>query len=176
MHSEYLSSALGQFRYYKSLGEGAINQVLDGDLFWKPDDTSNSMAVIVKHVSGNMLSRWTDIFHSDGEKEWRNRDAEFVGDINTRHALMEVWERGWQCLFITLESLQEEDLVRTIYIRGEAHTVVSAINRQLAHYPYHVGQMVYIAKMRAASWSSLSIPLHQSEAFNREKFSQGEKD
>jgi hypothetical protein len=176
MDNAYLSSVLGQFRHYKSLGEGAMNQAADADLCWKPDETSNSIAVIVKHVSGNMLSRWTDIFETDGEKEWRNRDAEFVGDIETRDDLMDVWERGWRCLFSTLESLTEKDLERIIYIRGEAHTVVSAINRQLAHYPYHVGQMVYIVKMRAAGWSSLSIPLHQSEAFNREKFKQGRKD
>jgi hypothetical protein len=158
MNASYLRSVDHQFRYYQSLGEKAMVQVPDEKLFWHPNAESNSIAMIVKHMAGNMLSRWTDIFHTDGEKSWRNRDAEFVNDVETRVDLMQIWEKGWSCLFDTLGGLKETDLGRIIYIRGEAHTVTEAINRQLAHYPYHVGQIVYIGKMITEQWTSLSIP------------------
>lgn len=174
MRTSYLKSSDQQFRYYKSLGEKAIEQVEDDKLFWHPNAESNSIAVIVKHMVGNMLSRWTDIFDSDGEKSWRNRDAEFVNDIHTRAELMKIWEEGWACLFSTLSGLQETDLDRIIYIRSEPLTVIAAINRQLAHYPCHVGQIVYIGKMLSTDWTSLSIPRNQSADFNRDKFSAGQ--
>lgn len=171
MKNEFLSSAVKEFQRYKSLGEKAMAQIPDDKLFWQYNEESNSIATIIKHLAGNMLSRWTDIFNSDGEKEWRNRDEEFENDITSREELMALWIKGWQQLFETLGSLQESDLARVIYIRAEAHTVIEAINRQLAHYPYHVGQIVFIGKMIAnSSWTSLSIPRKGSEDFNRKMF------
>ena len=173
MHPSYLESVGQQFRHYKSLGEKAMAQVGDEQLFWRMNDESNSIAVIVKHLVGNMVSRWTDIFNTDGEKDWRNRDAEFVNDVKSRADLMIIWEQGWTCLFNSLEALTEADLARVIYIRNEPHTVIAAINRQMAHYPYHVGQIVYIGKMMSKEWASLSIPRNKSVDVNREKFSGG---
>jgi hypothetical protein len=171
MHPSYLESVGQQFRQYKSLGEKAMAQVSDEQLFWQMNDESNSIAVIVKHLAGNMVSRWTDIFNTDGEKDWRNRDAEFVNNVESRADLMKLWEDGWACLFNCLADLRGQDLDRVIYIRNEAHTVIAAINRQLAHYPYHVGQIVYISKMMSKGWASLSIPRNKSTDFNRDKFS-----
>ena len=145
--------------FYKSLGEKAIAQIEDEKLFWQYNNDSNSIANIVKHLSGNMISRWTDFLTTDGEKEWRNRDGEFENDIKTRAEVIAIWDKGWDRLFKTLSELNPEDLEKIIYIRNEAHTVMEAINRQLAHYPYHVGQIVYIAKMaKNSDWESLSIP------------------
>jgi hypothetical protein len=171
MQASYLDSVRKQFAYYKLLGEQAIDQLRDDDLFWRPNEESNSIATIVKHLSGNMISRWTDVLTTDGEKAWRNRDSEFEDDTRTREALMQHWNKGWQVCLDALYSLGEEDLGKTIYIRNQGHTVVDAINRQLAHYPYHVGQIIFIGKMRAAHWTSLSIPKGQSVAYNAEKFS-----
>jgi Protein of unknown function (DUF1572) len=174
MNSSYLSSAISQFSMYRTLGEKAIAQTKDEMLFWQFNPESNSMASIVKHMAGNMLSRWTDIFNTDGEKEWRNRDAEFLNDLDSRDELMALWNSGWDQLFETLNSLQESDLEKTIYIRNEAHTVMDAINRQLAHYSSHVGQIIYIGKMVCnEEWKSLSIPRNRSDEFNQEKFSKG---
>ncbi len=170
----YLTSAIKQFQYYKSLADKAIMQVEnDEQLNWQPDAQSNSIAVIARHMAGNMLSRWTDFLSSDGEKSWRNREAEFEGGYNSREDMLAHWEQGWQCLFDALEPLSKTDLERIIYIRNEGHTVVEAINRQLAHYAYHVGQIVYLSRMLAGNnWRSLSIPKGGSEAFNAEKFAQ----
>lgn len=166
--SSYLPSIKNRFEYYQDLGEKALSQVDDEHLNWQPGDESNSLAITVKHISGNMLSRWTDFLTSDGEKEWRHRDNEFVDDLDTREKVMACWLSGWDCLFNALNVLTDEDLERTIYIRKEPHTVIEAINRQLAHYAYHVGQMVYLARMIAGpNWKSLSIPKGDSEAFNR---------
>lgn len=168
----YLESIRKQFAYYKMLGEKSMKQLLPEHLFWSPGESSNSMAVMVKHLWGNMLSRWTDFLESDGEKEWRNRDGEFEADITTEPELWAKWEEGWQALFAAIDPLTVEDLGRTAYIRNQGHTVVEAINRQLAHYAYHVGQMVFLAKMLAGdSWQSLSIPKGQSATFNAKKFS-----
>lgn len=172
MDLNYLDSAKKQFQYYKMLGEKAIAQVPDNKLAWQFNEESNSIVVIVKHLSGNMLSRWTDFLHSDGEKESRNRDGEFEEQEITRDALLALWDAGWACLLGTLDSLKEEDLDRTIYIRNMGHTVLEAINRQLAHYPYHVGQIVFLAKMTAQeTWQSLSIPRGKSTNYNADKFS-----
>ncbi len=168
--NNYLTGVIKQFEYYKLLGEKTIEQLSDEALFLQYNNESNSIAVIVKHLSGNMLSRWTDIFNSDGEKSWRNRDAEFEGDIKTRAELMGLWNNGWKCFIDTLNSLSDEDLEKTIYIRNQGHTVLDAINRQLAHYPYHIGQIVYIGKMYSKNWKSLSIPKGKSNEFNAEKF------
>lgn len=172
MNTAYLESTKKQFEYYKMLGDKTIAQLPDDKLFWQYNDESNSIAIIVKHLSGNMLSRWTDFLTSDGEKEWRHRDEEFENDIKNKEELIQKWNDGWNCFFSALNPLKEEDLSKIIYIRNEGHTVLEAINRQLAHYPYHVGQMVFIGKMICnEKWVSLSIPKGNSNSFNAEKFS-----
>lgn len=170
MPTNYLDSVIKQFGYYKLLGEKTFGQIPDEKLFWQYNDESNSVATIVKHLWGNMLSRWTDFLTTDGEKEWRDRDAEFDNDILSREDLLSKWNEGWKVLLDTLRSLREEDLDKTIYIRNQGHTVMEAINRQLAHYPYHIGQIVFIGKMCAEKWDSLSIPRGSSKSFNAEKF------
>lgn len=172
MNNNYLQSAIQQFEYYKLLGEKTFAQVPEEKLSWQINPESNSMATIVKHLAGNMISRWTDFFQSDGEKPWRNREAEFNNDLVTREAMLELWEKGWSALLTTLNSLQEEDLGKIIYIRNQGHTVMEAINRQLAHYPYHIGQIVFLGKICAGSWTSLSIPRGSSGSYNAEKFAQ----
>ncbi|GAA4504970.1 DUF1572 domain-containing protein [Hymenobacter ginsengisoli] len=173
MLTDFLSSARKQFAYYKLLGEQAMSQVTDEQLHWQPSAESNSLATIVKHMAGNMLSRWTDFLTTDGEKPWREREAEFDEDQASRAEVLARWEAGWQCLFGALDGLTEADLARTIYIRNQGHSVTEAINRQLAHYPYHVGQLVFIARLAAGeAWQSLSIPRGNSAAYNAEKFAQ----
>lgn len=172
MASDYLESVKKQFEYYKMLGNKTFSQLSDDKLFWKYNEDSNSIATIVKHLWGNMLSRWTDFLTTDGEKEWRNRDTEFENDINSREELLEKWNEGWNCLFNAINSLNINDLDKIIYIRNQEHTVTEAINRQLAHYPYHVGQIVFIGKMLAdKGWTSLSIPKGNSQTYNADKFS-----
>lgn len=167
----YLESVKKQFLYYKMLGEKAMDQLEPKQLFVQINDDTNSIATIIKHISGNMLSRWTDFLTSDGEKEWRNRDAEFENDLQSKEEVLEVWNRGWQVFLNTLDSLKPEQLSDIIYIRNEGHTVIEAINRQLAHYPYHVGQIVFYAKqLKNGSWDSLSIPKNKSGNYNAEKF------
>lgn len=170
MPTHYLESVIKQFEYYKLLGEKTFAQLSDEKLFWQYNADSNSIATVVKHLSGNMLSRWTDFLTSDGEKEWRNRDAEFENDISSKDELVKQWNAGWKVFLDTLHSLKEEDLDKTIYIRNQGHSVMEAINRQLAHYPYHIGQIVFIGKMCAEHWNSLSIPKGNSKQFNAEKF------
>jgi len=148
-------------------------QVSDAQLLQQPGPEDNSLAVIVKHLWGNMMSRWTDFLNADGEKTWRQRDAEFVGDLNSRAAIMEKWEEGWACLFGALEGMTGEDLGQIVYIRNEGHTAIEAIQRQLGHYAYHVGQMVYLAKMlKGPEFQSLSIPKGGSKSYNAGKFQQ----
>ncbi len=166
--TSYLEDSIEVLRYYKRLGERAMQQVADQHLFACLDTESNSIAIIVKHMTGNMRSRWTDFLTTDGEKPNRNRDSEFVDPLPTRAALMADWEDGWSRVFGTLESLSEADLTRTVTIRGEAHSVMQAINRQVAHYPHHVGQIVLLAKHFACGkWQSLSVPRNKSAEFNR---------
>lgn len=173
MDSDFLTSARKQFAYYKLLGEQAMAQVADEALFWQPNAASNSIATIVKHLWGNMLSRWTDFLTTDGEKPWREREAEFDNDLRTRAEVIGKWEAGWQCLFAALDALIPTDLDHLIYIRNQGHTVTEAINRQLAHYPYHVGQIVFVARLAAGEgWQSLSIPRGNSAVYNAEKFAQ----
>jgi hypothetical protein len=172
MNAAYLESTKKQFEYYKMLGDKTIAQLPDDKLFWQYNDESNSIAIIVKHLYGNMLSRWTDFLTTDGEKEWRHRDVEFVNDLNSKATVLVLWNEGWNCLFNALNIIQIDDLSKTIYIRNEGHTVVEAINRQLAHYPYHIGQIVFIGKMICnEKWISLSIPRGNSNTYNTEKFS-----
>ena len=155
----YLSSVKKQFGHYKKLVEGAIEQVNDEELLWKFNDESNSVAVIITHIAGNMISRFTDFLTSDGEKAWRNRDVEFEDKKISREGLLLRWQQGWDCLFQAIDVLQSEDLKRIVTIRGEEHTVVEALQRQLSHIAYHVGQIVFIAKMiRDDKWKTLSIP------------------
>lgn len=172
--TSYLEDSLELFRYYKKLAERAMEQVTDTELFTTLDEETNSIAIVVKHMSGNMRSRWTDFLTADGEKPDRNRDSEFVQPPPTREALMQIWEEGWTCLFQALERLSDKDLERTVTIRGEAHSVMQAINRQVAHYSHHIGQIVMLAKHLAHShWKSLSVPRNQSDEFNR-KVASGE--
>ncbi len=167
----YLESIKKQFLYYKTLGEKAMAQLEDEQLFTSVNADTNAIAVIVKHLSGNMLSRWTDFLTSDGEKDWRNRDDEFENTLKNKDQVLEIWNAGWNCFFEALNNLKPEQLSDIIYIRNEGHTVVEAINRQLAHYPYHIGQIVFYAKMlKNSEWDSLSIPKHQSNSYNAEKF------
>src|SRR6266498_2014819 len=164
----YLDDALRTFRDYKKLAEGALRQISDEDFFKTLDEESNSIAVNMKHMAGNMISRWTDFLTSDGEKPERNRDIEFVIlSGTTKDEMLDYWERGWRVTFDAIEPLTPDDLMRTITIRGQDHTVVQAINRQLAHYAYHVGQIVYLAKhFKASDWKSLSVPKNKSAEFN----------
>ena len=170
MSNNFLNSAKIQFEYYKSLGEKTFSQLDDNQLFIKLDVESNSIATIVKHLSGNMLSRWTDFLTTDGEKTWRQRDSEFDNDIISRKEMLEKWNIGWNVFFIAIDSLKEIDLSKKIYIRNESHTVTEAINRQLAHYSYHVGQIVFIGKLLLnEKWKTLSIAKGQSLEFNKNK-------
>lgn len=169
----YLDSVNKQFLYYKMLGDKTFSQLSEADLFWQPNDASNSIGIIVKHLWGNMLSRWTDFLTDDGEKTWRKRDKEFEADIRTKTALLEKWEGGWTCLFDALATINEDNFDQIIYIRNQGHTITEAINRQLAHYAYHVGQIVFIGRMiQNNDWQSLSIPKGKSKEFNAKKFEQ----
>ncbi|PCI94612.1 MAG: hypothetical protein COB15_13915 [Flavobacteriales bacterium] len=172
METDFLQSAITQFKHYKAISEKTINLLPEDKLFWQINKSSNSIAIIVKHLSGNMLSRWTDFLTTDGEKEWRNRDQEFEASIKTKKELLEKWEEGWKCLFDTLNNLTIEDIkTKTIYIRNEKHSITEAINRQLAHYPYHIGQIIYIGKMVSEDWNTLTIPKGGSKEHNDEMFS-----
>ena len=170
--SNYLESSKKEFEYYKQLGERTMAQVPDDKLNWQFNESTNSIATIVKHLWGNMLSRWTDFLTTDGEKEWRKRDEEFENDVDSREAVMKLWNEGWDTVLNTMRSLTEADLEKTVYIRNMGHTVVEAINRQIAHYAHHVGQIVHIGKMiQGDQWQSLSIPKGKSASYNAEKFS-----
>ena len=172
--NSYLEDSLSLFRYYKKLGEGAMAQVSDEQLFAVLADEMNSIAIMVNHMTSNMRSRWTDFLTTDGEKPGRNRDREFSEAPASREALMESWNQGWSCVFTALEPLSDADLTRAITIRGEPHSVMQAINRQMAHYAYHCGQIVFVAKQfRGREWKSLSIPRGQSASFN-ERAAKGE--
>lgn len=172
MKNNYLESVKKQFEYYQMLGEKTFAQLTDEQLFEQYNEESNSIATIVKHLWGNMLSRWTDFLTTDGEKEWRQRDSEFDNDIKDRTVLLTKWNEGWACLFNALNRLTENDLTTEIFIRNQGHTVIEAINRQLAHYPYHVGQIVFIGKMLCnTQWTSLSIPKGNSKEYNKDHFS-----
>jgi hypothetical protein len=173
--SHYLDEVRRQFRGYKRLGEAAMSQLKNEDLFVTIDPESNSVAILVKHLAGNMRSRFTDFLSTDGEKPNRNRDQEFeITSSTTREQIMRWWEEGWTQVFSTIASLKPEDLLRTVAIRGEPHTVVQAINRQLAHYSGHVSQIIFLAKhLRSGDWNTLSIPRGKSQEFNAKKSGRG---
>jgi len=169
---DYLSSVKKQFEYYKSLGDKTFSQLSEEAMFWQYNDDSNSVAIMVKHLVGNMLSRWTDFMTTDGEKEWRKRDKEFISTYSSKFEIILDWNKGWDCLFTAINPLQNSDLNKQIYIRNMGHSVTEAINRQLAHYSYHVGQIVYLGKMiQSNKWDGLSIAKGGSKAYNSDKFS-----
>jgi len=164
---EFLQTAVRRLKYYKDLGDKTFEQLNEWDFHYQPNDESNSIAVIIQHMAGNMLSRWTNFLTEDGEKEWRKRDEEFEIHTYTKQQLLELWEKGWTCFFDALESLKKKDLKKTVHIRKEPLTVIDAINRQLAHYPYHVGQIIFLAKIiRNKNWKNLSIPRGDSQQYN----------
>lgn len=166
--TNYLESVTKQFKYYKSLGDKTFDQLTERELLWRMSPDANSISIIVKHMVGNMLSRWTNFLTEDGEKEWRQRDLEFEEAYQTREELIKAWEIGWNCLFNALEKLTVKDLDKTIYIRNQGQSVMDAINRQLAHYSYHIGQIVYLGTLiKGAEWKSLSIPKGGSDSFNK---------
>ena len=170
----YLAETIKLFRYYKILAEKALEQLEKDQLFYSADpDKVNSIAVIINHLHGNMMSRWTDFLTTDGEKTWRDRDSEFQEPIQDFEDIMRKWDLGWACLFQTLESIKEDQLGDIVYIRNEGHTVMEAIQRQLAHYPMHVGQIIFYAKqLKQSTWTSLSIPRGKSGEYNSGKFGQ----
>ena len=168
LSAHYIENALEEFRGMKALADKSVAQVSDEEFFRAIDPESNSIAVIMKHISGNMRSRWTDFLTSDGEKPDRHRDTEFETDKEDRRAVLERWEEGWRILFDAVEPLKTEDLMRTVTIRREPHTIVAAVNRQLAHYGEHVGQIIFLAKhLKSSAWRTLSIARGQSETFNK---------
>ncbi|MFJ8260652.1 DUF1572 family protein [Rummeliibacillus sp. NPDC094406] len=169
IEQEYLKAVLTRFLEMKKLGDKTFQRLTNMDIHWIPTEGSNSIAIIVKHVSGNMISRWTDFLTTDGEKTSRNRDVEFLDTISSVEELITIWSKGWTILLETLNSLKADDLLKSIYIRGEKHSVIEAIERQVAHYSYHVGQIVYIGKqLKGKEWDSLSIPVGKSDEFLRE--------
>jgi hypothetical protein len=166
--TEFLSSAIKRFKEYKTLGEKTFTQLNEEQMLQQPNEASNSVAVIIQHLHGNMRSRWTNFLTEDGEKSWRQRDAEFETQALTKEQLIQLWEEGWQAVLNALQSLTEEDLLKTITIRSQPLIVIDAINRQLAHYSYHVGQIVYLGRwMKDSTWQSLSIPKNESMTFNQ---------
>ncbi|WP_431027235.1 DUF1572 family protein [Lysinibacillus sp. LZ02] len=169
MELEYLKVIRARFESVKKLGDDAIQQVTKEEFHWQPNEASNSIAIIVKHLSGNMMSRWTDFLTTDGEKPDRNREQEFQDTISSLEQLNSLWEKGWATVFGTLNTLKVDDLLKTVVIRGEKHSVIDALERQLAHYAYHVGQIIYIGKqLKGANWESLSIPVGKSEEYLQE--------
>ena len=172
MNKIFLDNSIKLFKYYKSLGDKALSQLQPQQIFSQLNEQTNIIAIIIKHLSGNMLSRWTNFLIEDGEKEWRDRDNEFVVNEMNLEKLLIQWEKGWACLFNTLEEIIPNDLTKLIFIRNEGHTVTEAIIRQTAHYAYHVGQLVLLAKYFSNDkWESLSIPKNKSQEFNNTKFS-----
>ncbi|NAS12051.1 DUF1572 family protein [Poritiphilus flavus] len=169
--SDFLSSLLSEFKRYKALGDKTFAQLSEEDIRLRQGEEDNSIAVIVKHISGNMLSRWTNFLTEDGEKTWRNRETEFEDSFQSKSDMISAWERGWDCLFEALKSVNNENFDTKVYIRGEAHSIPQAFHRQLGHYAYHIGQIVFLGKMiKGSEWVSLSIPKGGSEAFNKRMF------
>ena len=164
----FLNSARAEFKKLKTLGDNTFAQLNDADFLYKPDGASNSIALLIQHLSGNMTSRWSDFLSTDGEKATRNRDLEFEEKGQDKAALIQVWQAGWIVFTDTLDSLHSDDMMKEVTIRGEKHSVIQAINRQLTHYGYHIGQIVYIAKhIKFSDWQTLSIAKNRSEEFNQ---------
>lgn len=166
--NDYLDTAIRRLKYYKDLGDKTFAQLNEWDFHYQSNDESNSIATIIQHLSGNMLSRWTNFLTEDGEKEWRKRDDEFEIHNYNKEQLIELWEKGWTCFLDTLAGLKKKDLKKIVTIRQEELTVIDAINRQLAHYPYHIGQIIFMAKIiKNKNWQNLSIPKGHSTAYNQ---------
>jgi hypothetical protein len=164
---DYLQTLINRLKYYKDLGDRTFDQLEEMDFHFALNEDSNSIAMIIKHIAGNMLSRWTNFLTEDGEKEWRDRDREFEESDDSKGSLIELWNRGWECFLAAIGPLKKKDLKKTIYIRQEPLTVIDAINRQLAHYPYHIGQIIYIGKIiKGKNWKNLSIPKGGSASYN----------
>lgn len=164
---EFCDTVIRRLKYYKDLGDKTFEQLTDPEFHYKPNNESNSIAIIIQHMAGNMLSRWTNFLTEDGEKDWRQRDDEFEVHDHNKEQLLALWEKGWNCFLDALTPLKETDLLKTIYIRSEPLTVIDAINRQLAHYPYHIGQIIYIARIiKDKDWKNLSIPKAKSKVYN----------
>jgi hypothetical protein len=173
MEQTFIFGILKQFNYYKTLGDATFEQLTFEDMTVQYGEASNSISVIVKHIVGNMLSRWTNFFTEDGEKPWRTREQEFEASYGSKEELIVAWKKGWNCLFDAIGPLKDSDMDKIIYIRNEGHTVAEAIFRQLGHYPYHIGQIAYIGKMiKGDDWKSLSIPKGNSTLYNQKKFNQ----
>lgn len=171
MSKSYLNSVTKQFEYYKNLGDNTFDQLDEDHFFWESHPEGNSVAIIVKHMVGNMMSRWTNFFIEDGEKPWRDRDDEFVNSFSSKQEVIDAWKKGWDCLFDAISVLKDKDLESVLYIRNQGHTITEAINRQLCHYAYHIGQIVFIGRtLKKEQWVSLSIPKGQSNFYNKEKF------
>lgn len=174
--NSYLSSIEKQFQYYKMLGEKTFSQLDESELFWKNSGEDNSIAIIVNHLWGNMMSRWTDFLITDGEKDWRKRDQEFENIISTKQEMLTKWNEGWECLFNALNSINDSNLDNTVYIRNQGHSIVEAFNRQLSHYSYHVGQIVLLGKLiKGNGWNSLSIEKGNSNQYNEIKFTENKR-
>ena len=168
MANEFINASIRRMKYYKELGEKTFEQLNDADFHFQPSSESNSIAVMIQHIVGNMLSRFTNFLTEDGEKDWRNRDDEFEVHNYSKQQLIDLWNKGWKCFLDVLESLKEDDLIKTITIRKEQLSVTDAIIRQLAHYPYHIGQIVYVGRLiKNENWKNLSIPKGNSQAFNQ---------
>ncbi len=164
---EFITSANKRLKYYKDLGDKTFEQLNDWDFHYQPNEESNSIAIIIQHMTGNMLSRWTNFLDEDGEKEWRQRDDEFAIHDYNKQQLLDLWEKGWACFFTALDSIKKKELKLTILIRKEPLSVIDAINRQLAHYPYHIGQIIHIAKtIKGKNWKNLSIAKGESQTYN----------
>ncbi|WP_296383347.1 DUF1572 family protein [Winogradskyella sp.] len=171
MDLSYLTSSIKQFEYYKSLGDKTMAQLSFKELKKEFAEDSNSISIIVKHIVGNMLSRWTNFLTEDGEKEWRKRDEEFEDTFTSKNDLLNAWNKGWDCLFEAIKPLSKNDLNQIIYIRNQGHTVIEAMNRQMMHYAYHIGQIVFLGKLiKGSDWNSLSIAKGQSKVYNKDKF------
>ncbi|WP_054851182.1 DUF1572 family protein [Olleya sp. ITB9] len=176
MNNSHITSVIKQFNYYKTAGDKTLQQLSFSEMNWKSHSNSNSVSIIVKHIVGNMLSRWTNFLTEDGEKTWRQREQEFEATYTTKEQLLADWDKGWTCLFNAITPLNNQDLDRTVYIRNESHLVAEAIFRQLGHYSYHIGQIAHIGKLiKNETWQSLSIPKGQSSQFNAKKFSQAKQ-
>ena len=174
MESDYISNIKIMFQYYRHLGTETILRIPNDKIHWKYNEQSNSIAIIVKHLWGNMLSRWTDFLSTDGEKEWRNRETEFDNDIKDTEELLSKWNEAWDCLEDALSQVNKENIDSVVYIRNQGHSILEACNRQLGHYSYHVGQLIFLAKMILGSeWTSLSIPMGASKSYNEGKFQKG---
>ena len=167
----YLESAKKQFAYYKLLAEKTFDQIDEEKLFWAPNEESNSIDIIVNHIAGNMKSRWTDFLTTDGEKDFRKRDQEFEDVIKTKKEMLVIWEAGWSILFKALSQVNEDNFCQLVYIRNQGHSITEATNRQLCHYAYHIGQIVFLGKVVAMKWNSLSIPKGESQNYNSKQFS-----